>query len=168
MNGPLIESRHNSVHRQILLQSPECGLTLLHQKMGMLFVVKSLPFFKNPRIISKYGCKIFAWRSDYVKLFAPASTASLAKCESAGTSTSGSSSFAITALAGSILEPIPPATKTASSTTAIVYLTTPFLSSVAPYWVGQGRKGRVEMVCHCRNSSCWNYLHRFIPKRPLE
>jgi hypothetical protein len=46
-------------------------------------------------------------------------------------STSGSASLAIAALAGSIREPMPPATKTASSTAAITPLTPPLLSSVA-------------------------------------
>ena len=74
-------------------------------------------------------------------LFAPAATASLARCDNAGMSTKGSASLAIAALAGSILEPIPPATNTASSTAAITDLTTPLLSSVAARSPLHGRKG---------------------------
>ena len=73
--------------------------------------------------------------------FAPASTASRAKCDNAGMSTKGSASLAIAALAGSILEPMPPATKTASSTAAITRLMAPLLSSVAPRGPHNGRKG---------------------------
>ena len=91
----------------------------------------------SPRTLSKF----FVGEVIICRRFAPAATAYLAKCETAGMSTSGNISLATAAVAGSILAPTPPATITASSTAAIVILTSPLLSSVAPPGLVYGRKG---------------------------
>ena len=97
---------------------------------------------------------------------APASTASLARCVIAGISTRGVLLFAIAALAGSILEPMPPATNTASSTAAINTLTSPLLSSVAPHRLPYGRKDGVASLCRHRGYSCRHTFTDLSPEGP--